>query len=84
MRMADSLCCTTETNSVLSSNYTPVKIYLKKKQKDYMGPAKTKIFTIHPFTERVRQPDFQGILFKMQYAHLTYQILSQNLYPLYG
>ena len=25
-----SLCCTTETNTVLLSNYTPIKIYLKK------------------------------------------------------
>ena len=30
MRMADSLCCTTETNTVLWSNYTPIKIYKKK------------------------------------------------------
>ena len=30
--IADSLCCTTETNSTLWSNYTPVKI--KKKNKE--------------------------------------------------
>ena len=30
MHMADSLCCTTETKTVLWSNYNPIKIYLKK------------------------------------------------------
>ena len=30
MHMADLLCCATETNTVLWSNYTPIKIYLKK------------------------------------------------------
>ena len=29
MRMADSLCCTAETNTTLWSNYTPIKM-LKK------------------------------------------------------
>ena len=30
MCMADSLCCTLETNTTLQSNYTPIKINLKK------------------------------------------------------
>ena len=34
MHMADSLCCATETNTVLQSNYTPIKIYSKNKNKD--------------------------------------------------
>ena len=29
MHMADSLWCTTETNTVLWNNYTPIKIYSK-------------------------------------------------------
>ena len=31
MHVPDSLCCTTETNTVLWSTYTPIKIYLKKR-----------------------------------------------------
>ena len=31
MHMADSLWCTTETNTVLWSNYTPIKIFFFKK-----------------------------------------------------
>ena len=31
---ADSLCCTTETNTTLYSNYTPIKI---KKKKNLLG-----------------------------------------------
>ena len=27
--MADSFCCRVETNTTLSSNYTPIKMYLK-------------------------------------------------------
>ena len=34
MHMADSLWCTTETNTVLWSNYTPIKIYLKNRIKN--------------------------------------------------
>ena len=32
MHTADSLWCTTETNTVLWSNYTPIKIYFLKKR----------------------------------------------------
>ena len=32
MHMSHSPWCTTETNTVLWSNYTPIKIYLKKKK----------------------------------------------------
>ena len=28
--IADSLCCTVETNTILQSNYTPIKIFLKR------------------------------------------------------
>ena len=28
--IADSLCCIVETNTILSSNYTPIKINFKK------------------------------------------------------
>ena len=28
--MADSFCCTVETNTTLQSNYTPIKINFKK------------------------------------------------------
>ena len=30
MCITDSLCCTTETNSIVKINYTPVKIIMKK------------------------------------------------------
>ena len=32
--VADSLCCTAETNTTLYSNYTPIKINLKKSEKE--------------------------------------------------
>ena len=31
-RIADSLCCTVETNTTLQSNYTPIKTNLKKEE----------------------------------------------------
>ena len=34
MPMAGLLCCAAETSTVLGSNYTPIKIYLKKKRKE--------------------------------------------------
>ena len=30
IHIADSLCCTAETNPILQSNYTPIKINFKK------------------------------------------------------
>ena len=30
--VAESLCCTTETNTTLKSNYTPIKINIKKRR----------------------------------------------------
>ena len=32
IRMADSLCCTVETNKTLQSNYTPIKTNLLKEK----------------------------------------------------
>ena len=32
--MADSLCCTAETDITLGSNYTPRKIFLKRKKNE--------------------------------------------------
>ena len=34
IHIADSLCCTAETNTTLYSNYTPIKINLKKSEKE--------------------------------------------------
>ena len=39
MHMADSLWCTTETNTVLCNNYTPIKIYFLKMHKCFPGGA---------------------------------------------
>ena len=33
MHMADSLCCAIETNTILRSNYIPIKMYLKNNNK---------------------------------------------------
>ena len=35
--MADSLCCATETNMVLWSNYTPIKMYEKKNVQNWVS-----------------------------------------------
>ena len=34
MHIGDLLCCATETNMVLWSNYTPIKIYQEKRERE--------------------------------------------------
>ena len=43
--IADSWCHTAETNTMLESNYLPIKKYIKKKKRN---PAKSMVTTVIP------------------------------------
>jgi len=40
--MADSLCCTVDSNIILQTNYTPIKINLKNKNENSKNRIKKK------------------------------------------
>ena len=39
-RVADSFCCTVETNTTLESNYIPIEIILRKRERNTMPPKR--------------------------------------------
>ena len=40
MCVADSFCCTVETNTTLESNYTPIDINIRKRERNMMPPKR--------------------------------------------